>query len=42
MILFGEMHVFLQLRLIGLLGTKRAHLHLEKPRVQEEFLSKTA
>ena len=39
---FGEMQVFLQVRLIGLFGTKRAHLHLEKPRVQEEFFSKTA
>jgi hypothetical protein len=23
-------------------GTKRSHLHFEKPRVQEEILSKTA
>jgi hypothetical protein len=36
---FEEIHVFLQLSLIGLFGTKRACLHLEKPELQVLFLS---
>jgi hypothetical protein len=38
---FGEIHMFLQLSRIGLFGTKRAYLHLEKPTLQEVFFSKT-
>jgi hypothetical protein len=38
---FGDVHVFLQLSRIGLFGTKRANLHLEKPTLWEVFLSKT-
>jgi hypothetical protein len=41
MVVFGEMHVFLQVRRIGLFGTKRAYHHLEKHMLQEAFLSKT-
>jgi hypothetical protein len=36
-----ELHVFFQLSSIGLFGTKRAYLHLEKPKLQEIFLSET-
>jgi hypothetical protein len=31
----GEIHVVIQLSLIGLFGTKKAYLHLEKPKLQE-------
>jgi hypothetical protein len=37
---FGDSHVVIQLSLIGLFGIKRAYLHLEKPKLQELFLSK--
>jgi hypothetical protein len=40
MVFLVEIHVLVQLRLIGQFGTKRAYLHLEKPKVQEVFLSK--
>jgi hypothetical protein len=39
MVYFGEIHVFLQLNRIDLFGTKRANLHLEKPKLQGVFLS---
>jgi hypothetical protein len=39
MCFFGEMHVFLQLSRIGLFGTEGASLSLEKPTLQEVFLS---
>jgi hypothetical protein len=37
---FWELHVFLQLRWIGLFGTNRDYFHLEKPTLQEVFFSK--
>ena len=37
---FGEIHVFLQLKLIGLFGADRAYLHFEFHELQEVFLSK--
>jgi hypothetical protein len=40
MVFIGEIHVFLQLRGIGLFGTKRAYANLENPTYQEIFLSK--
>jgi hypothetical protein len=40
-ILFGEIHVFLQHSWIGLFREKSTHLHLEIPQLQEVFLSKT-
>jgi hypothetical protein len=41
MVFFGEMPVFLQLSWIGLFTAKRDKLHLETPKLQEVFLSKT-
>jgi hypothetical protein len=41
MVFFGEIHVYLPLSGIGLFGPKRAYLPLEKPKLQEEFLSNT-
>jgi hypothetical protein len=41
MVFFLAMHVFLQLRWIGPLGTQWAHLQLETYARQEVFLSKT-
>jgi hypothetical protein len=41
MVFFPEIHVFLQLSSIGLFGTNGAYLHLEKPKSQDTFLSKT-
>jgi hypothetical protein len=41
MLSFREIHVCLQLRGKGLFETKCASLHLEKPKLQEVFLSKT-
>jgi hypothetical protein len=38
--LFDVQHAFLQLRGIGLFGTKRAYANLENPTYQEIFLSK--
>jgi hypothetical protein len=38
---FGEIREFLQLSCESLFGTRKAYLHLEKPRKQEVFLSKT-
>jgi hypothetical protein len=40
-IFFQEIHVFLQLSWIGLFGTKSVFHHLENPKLQEVFLSKT-
>jgi hypothetical protein len=40
MVFFQAMHVFLQLRWIGLFGTKGAYLQLENYARQEVFLSK--
>jgi hypothetical protein len=36
----GEIHVVFQLSLIGLFGTKKAYLKLEKPKLQKVFLQK--
>jgi hypothetical protein len=41
MVLFGEIHVFLQLCWIGWFETKTSNLHLKKTKLQEDFLSKT-
>jgi hypothetical protein len=41
MVFFGMIHVFLQLSYIGLYGTERAYIHLEKPKLQEVLLSET-
>jgi hypothetical protein len=41
MVSFHKIHVFPQLRGIGLLGTKTLYLHLQKHKLQEVFLSKT-
>jgi hypothetical protein len=41
MVFFGELHVVIQLSLLGLFGTKTADLHLEIPTVQEACFSKT-
>jgi heme/copper-type cytochrome/quinol oxidase subunit 1 len=41
MVFFGLIHVFLPLSLIGLYGTKRAYIHLEKHKLQEVLLSET-
>jgi hypothetical protein len=41
MVFFEVIHVSLQLRCRGLLGKKRASLHLVKPKLLEEYLSKT-
>jgi hypothetical protein len=38
---FGEIHVFLHLSWISLVGANRAHPHLGTPKLQEVFLSKT-
>jgi hypothetical protein len=38
---FGEIHVLPYFSWIGLLGTKRAQLHLEKPKLEEVFVSKS-
>jgi hypothetical protein len=38
-VFLGEIHMFLKLRGIGLFEIKRAYLHLEKPKLQEVFLS---
>jgi hypothetical protein len=35
-----EIHVYLQFRLVGLFGQKRASLHVETQKLQEVFLSK--
>jgi hypothetical protein len=40
MVCFGETHVFLQARRIGLLGANASYLHLEAPKFQEVPLSK--
>jgi hypothetical protein len=40
MVIFGEIHVFLQLSCIGLLVAKSAYLYLETPGLQEVFPSK--
>jgi hypothetical protein len=41
MVFFDMIHVFLQLSYIGLYGTKRAYIHLEKHKLQEVLLSET-
>jgi hypothetical protein len=38
---FYEIHVFLQLRWTGLYGANRDYIHLETPKLEEAFLSKT-
>jgi hypothetical protein len=38
---FWEEHVLLQLSRIGLFGANPAYLHLETPKLQGAFLSKT-
>jgi heme/copper-type cytochrome/quinol oxidase subunit 1 len=38
---FGMIHVFLQLSYLGLYGTKRAYIHLDKHKLQEVLLSET-
>jgi hypothetical protein len=40
MVFIGEIHVFLQLRGIGLFGANTAYLHLETPNFPEVSLSK--
>jgi hypothetical protein len=40
MVVFGAIHVFLQLTWIGLFGRKRAILHLENYDLQDVFLTK--
>jgi uncharacterized SAM-binding protein YcdF (DUF218 family) len=37
-VLFTEIYIFLPLSCVGLLVTKRAYPHLEKPNLQEVFL----
>jgi heme/copper-type cytochrome/quinol oxidase subunit 1 len=41
MVFFGMIHMFLQLSYIGLYGTKRAYIHLEKHELQKVLLSET-
>jgi hypothetical protein len=41
MVFFDMIHVFLQVSYIGLYGTKRAYIHLEKHKLQEVLLSET-
>jgi hypothetical protein len=41
MVFFGEVHGLLELSCINLFGAKRAYVHLESPKWQEVFLSKT-
>jgi hypothetical protein len=41
MVFFGEIHGLLKISCIYLFGTKRAYVHLETPKLQEVFLSKT-
>ena len=40
-VFLGDIHIFLPPSLIVLFRTKKAYLHLEKPKLQELFLSKT-
>jgi hypothetical protein len=40
MVVFGEIHVFLQISRIGLFGTKAGFLHLENYDVQEYNIQK--
>jgi hypothetical protein len=40
MVVFGEIHVFLQISRIGLCGTKPGFLHLENYDVQEYYIQK--
>jgi hypothetical protein len=40
-LLFGEIHVFLQLSWVGLFGANKAYLHFEIAKWQEILLSKT-
>jgi hypothetical protein len=40
MVVLIELHVFLQLRSIGLFEAKRAYLPIETPKLPEVFLSK--
>jgi hypothetical protein len=39
-VVFQEIHVFLQLNSIGLLETNRAYLHLEKAKLQDVYVPK--
>jgi hypothetical protein len=39
-VFFGEIHVVIQLSLIGIFGTKRVYLQLEKLKLQEVYLLK--
>jgi hypothetical protein len=41
MVFFGEIHGLLELSCIYLFGAKTAYDHLESPKWQEVFLSKT-
>jgi hypothetical protein len=40
MVFFGEIHVYLNLSLIGLVGVNRACIHLESSELQVDFLEK--
>jgi hypothetical protein len=40
MVFFEEIHMFLQLRRIGLFRTKRGYVHLEKGKLEDVFFSK--
>jgi hypothetical protein len=40
MVFFQKIHMFLQLSCRALFGIKTAYLHIEKPKLQDIFLSK--